>query len=79
MTITYGGDDDYDEDDDEEEYLFSPDENEYEMDDNVPYAQDEWYMDDGIDLEGPQFAGESEFWDHMKHGPPPKRPRIIPV
>jgi len=76
LVISYDDDDD---DNYENENLFSPEENEYEVDDNVPYADDQWYMDDGIDLEGPQFAKESEYWDHMMHGPPPKRARIIPV
>jgi len=75
----------YDDEDDAEEETLSDVEEEYEIDDQIPYGDEVWYMDDGdyenegIDLEGPQFAHENEFWIHMEHGPPKKRRRITPL
>jgi len=78
-------DDDEDDDDDDDEGDFDDrqlEEGEFNFDDIVPYGADEWQLeDDGIDLEGPQFANENELYFEMEQGPPPckRRKEVIPI
>jgi len=62
--------------DDEEDYVESEEpNNEADFEDDVPYADDVWIMQDAIDLEGEVFTEENELLRFMEQRPKPKKRR----